>query len=90
MSLVHAGDVPLPLLVEKLTAAPAQFLGLESGTLKSGAPADVTVFDPDAEWVVDAASFASKGKNTPLDGATLRGRVVGTIVGGEVVYESNA
>ena len=88
MSLVHAGDVPLPLLIEKLTNAPAGFLGLESGTLKSGAPADVTVFDPDAEWVVNAAGFASKGKNTPLDGATLRGRVLATIVGGEVKYSS--
>ena len=72
----------------KLTNAPAGFLGLASWTLKSGAPADDTVFDPDAEWVVDAAGFASKGKNTPLDGATLRGRVVGTIVGGEVKYGS--
>ena len=86
MSLVHDGRVALPLLVEKLTAAPASFLGSELGTLKPGAPADVTVIDPDAEWVVDASSFASKGKNTPLDGATLNGRVVATIVAGEVVH----
>ena len=88
MSLVHADDVRLPLLVEKLTAAPAKFLGRELGTLKAGAPADVTIFDPDAEWVVDASSFASKGKNTPLDGATLKGRVVATIVAGEAVYDA--
>lgn len=86
MSLVHDGQVALPLLVEKLTASPAGFLGSELGTLKPGAPADVTVFDPDAEWVVDASDFASKGKNTPLDGATLKGRVVATIVAGEVVH----
>ena len=86
MSLVHAGDITLPLLVEKLTASPARFLGRELGSLKEGSPADITIFDPDAEWVVDAGSFASKGKNTPLDGATLKGRVVATIVGGEVVY----
>ena len=89
MSLVHAGDISLGLLVEKLTAAPARFLGMELGTLRQGAPADVTVFDPDAEWVVDAAGFASKGKNTPLAGVTLKGKVVATIVGGSVVVFGN-
>ena len=93
MSLVHAGKIELPLLVEKLTLAPARFLLASTsrldgklGTLKEGAPADIAIFDPDAEWVVDASQFASKGKNTPLDGVTLKGRVVATIVGGEVVY----
>ena len=86
MSLVHAGTVPLAVIIEKLTSAPAAFLGMNLGTLKEGSPADVTIFDPDAEWVVDADDFTSKGKNTPLDGATLKGRVVATIVGGEVVY----
>ena len=89
MSLVHAGDVPLPMLIEKLTAGPARFLGLDLGTLRAGVAADVTIFDPDAKWVVDAQSFASKGKNTPLDGATLKGKVVATIVGGEVVHEES-
>ena len=88
MSLVHASDIPLRLLIEKLTLAPARLLGRDLGTLKSGAPAEVTIFDPDAEWVVDASSFESKGKNTPLDGATLKGRVVATIVGGEVEYDA--
>ena len=86
MSLVHGGEISLPLLVEKLTAAPARFLGRDLGSLRPGAPADVTVFDPDAEWVVDTTSFASKGKNTPFEGATLKGRVFATILGGEVVY----
>ena len=87
MSLVHADRIELPVLIERLTAAPAGFLGRSDiGTLKRGSVADVTVFDPEAEWVVDASKFASKGKNTPLDGATLRGKVVATIVGGEVVF----
>ena len=89
MSLVHEGKITLPLLVEKLTASPARFLGshgMNLGILKEGAPADITIFDPDAEWVVDASKFASKGKNTPLDGATLKGQVVTTIVNGEVVF----
>jgi dihydroorotase len=89
MSLVHAGGIELPLLIHKMTAAPAHFLGRdELGTLREGAAADVTIIDPDAEWTVDAGSFASKGKNTPLDGATLKGRVVATIVAGDVVYET--
>jgi dihydroorotase len=82
------GRVPLPRLVEALTAAPAKFLGRSDlGTLAKGAAADVVVFDPDAEWTVDARQFVSKGKNTPLDGATLWGRVVATIYGGQAVYE---
>jgi dihydroorotase len=100
MSLVHADRIPLALLVEKLTLAPARFLlasdrhwhrldeGL--GTLKKGAPADVTIFDPEADWVVEADRFVSKGKNTPLDGATLKGRITTTIVGGVVVYQAAA
>lgn len=88
MSLVHSGAIELPLLIEKLTLAPARFLRRNDlGTLKQGAPADITIIDPDAEWVVDTAQFASKGKNTPLQGATLKGRVHATLVGGEVVYQ---
>jgi dihydroorotase len=78
----------LPLLVERLTSAPARFLGMDLGSFRPGAPADVTILDPGAEWVVDASAFVSKGKNTPLDGATLKGRVVATVVGGQVVHES--
>ena len=91
MSLVHGGRISLPLLVEKLTHAPARFLGRpDLGTLTQGAPADVVLLDPNASWTVDAAQFASKGKNTPLDGATLRGKVVATLVGGELRYNALA
>ena len=87
MALVHDGAVPLPVLIEKLTASPARFLGRSDlGTLRAGSPADVTIIDPEAEWVVDPSCFASKGKNTPLAGATLKGRVVATVFGGHVVY----
>ena len=57
------------------------------GTLSAGAPADVVLLDPAREWTVEPRDFASKGKNTPLGGKTLRGQVVATIYGGEVVYE---
>ncbi len=61
-------------------------LGGMLGTLEKGASADVTVFDPDEEWTVDAASFASKGKNTPLVGMRLRGKVAYTIAAGRIAY----
>ena len=89
MGLAHSDAVPLPVLVEKLTASPARFLGRSDlGTLKPGNIADVTIIDPDAEWVVDPSEFLSKGKNTPLVGAILKGRVVTTVYGGQVVYRS--
>ena len=90
MSLVHSGALNLPTLVDRLTAAPARFLGVDLGTLRPGSSADVTLFDPNSEWVVDPASFASKGKNTPLAGATLKGRVAATIAAGKVVHEDQS
>lgn len=89
MSLVHQNDLDITLLIEKLTLGPAKFLGRsDMGTLRAGAPADITIIDTNAEWVVDADSFVSKGKNTPIDGATLKGQVVATIVGGEIRYRT--
>jgi dihydroorotase len=91
-ALVERGDLDLPTLIERLTAGPARVLGkaYESsiGTLKPGASGDVTVLDPAAEWVVNASTFASKGRNTPIDGITLTGKVKKTIVGGRLVHEA--
>ena len=88
MSLVHDGHIGLPLAIEKLTAAPASLLGRSDiGTLRAGSEADVTIFEPDAEWVVDTEAFVSKGKNSPLHGARLRGQVVVTMVGGKIAFE---
>jgi len=89
MGLVHEGQVELTMLISKLTCEPARIIGERCGklgTLAVGAVADVTIFDPEREWVVDTGAFASKGKNTPLAGSLLRGRVMATIVEGEVVY----
>ena len=87
MALVHSGAIDLPLLIEKMTLTPARFLRrTDIGTLKQGAPADITIIDPDTKWVVDTAQFASKGKNTPLQGATLRGKVRATLVVGKVAH----
>jgi len=92
MRLVHDGRLTLAALVERMTVAPARVLGLGRsvpgiGTLAEGAPADVVVLDPEATWVVDPQRFASKGRNTPLAGSELRGRVIATIAGGRVVFE---
>ncbi len=90
MTLVEAGSLDLPALIERLTAGPVRALGLERqvpgiGSLAEGAPGDVVLLDPDAEWTVEPERFASKGRNTPLAGRTLRGRVAATVVGGRVV-----
>jgi len=87
LGLVEAGALTLPTLVAALTHRPASIFHLPGGTLAAGAPADVTIFDPEREWCVDPQQLRSKGKNTPLAGHVLRGQVLFTIVGGEVVFE---
>ena len=90
MQLVHGGTLALPDLVERLTVGPARVLGpsfQKFATLEAGTPADIVLFDPDKEWVVDTKEFQSQGKNTPLDGVTLKGRVVATLVEGRLVFQ---
>jgi dihydroorotase len=77
-------------IVEKMTSAAAGVLGLESGTLQVGARADVTIFDPEAKWVVDKTKLASKSKNTPFDGHELQGVVHATIVDGKLIHRRDA
>jgi dihydroorotase len=90
LALVHRDEIDLATLISRLTAGPAKILGRNDiGTLKAGACGDVTVFDPNAEWVVDPTSFASKGKNTPLAGSTLKGKVMATIYRGEIVHKDD-
>ncbi|HET6765129.1 MAG TPA: hypothetical protein VFH27_15695, partial [Longimicrobiaceae bacterium] len=80
--LVAKGVIDLPTLIERMSCAPARSMGLPGGTLGEGAPADVTLIDPAAEWTVDPAKFMSLSRNTPFAGWKLRGRAVRTIVGG--------
>ncbi len=90
MALVQGGNVSLPHLIAALTWAPARIIhrpGL--GTLKAGASGDVVVLDTNRDWVVDVNLFASKGKNSPLDGARLRGRVMVTVYQGKIVYQDD-
>ncbi len=86
-SLVQDGLISLPLLVERLTAAPARVLRRELGSLRRGWPADLTLLDPNAEWVVDPLHFASLSRNTPLAGVRLRGRVAATLLNGRIVHD---
>jgi dihydroorotase len=87
--LVKPGIIDLPLLVERMSCAPARVFKLPGGTLRRGSMADVTVFDPDAAWTVEAGAFKSKGRNTPYAGQTLQGRTRCTIVGGRVAHVSS-
>jgi dihydroorotase len=90
MQLVHAKRISLPDLIAKFTVNPARLLNLKKGTLSAGADADVTVFDPDAEWVFERAGTASKSANSPFYGWKLKGRAVATIVGGKIVWSEKA
>jgi dihydroorotase len=87
LRLVHSESLSWLGLIKTMSTRPAELLGLPGGTLRSGAPADVIVIDPDVAWVVDPADLKSKCKNTPFDEARLDGRVVRTIVDGRTVYE---
>ncbi|MBI2160539.1 MAG: dihydroorotase [Candidatus Rokubacteria bacterium] len=83
--LVRPGLLPLPTLVARLSHDPARLLNLPGGSLAPGAPADVTILDPERELTVDPAQFRSKSRNTPFGGFALTGGPWLTIVGGTVV-----
>ena len=86
LRLVDDGLLPLTEAIRRLTHGPAGCLGLEAGTLAPGAPADLTVADPQAVWRVTAEEMLSRGRNTPFLGWELTGRAVTTVVGGQVVH----
>jgi dihydroorotase len=86
LRLVEEGVLPLADAIAKLTAGPAQVLGLAKGTLQVGADADVTLIDTQTEYGVDRREFRSKSRNSPFHGWTLKGRAVMTICAGKVVH----
>ncbi len=83
-ALIEPGHLAWPELIRALTIGPARLLNLDAGTLTPGSAADVTLIDPAAEWTIDAGRFRTKSRNTPFHGHKARGRVVATIVAGEV------
>ncbi len=84
--LVEPGRIGWSRLVQAMSTLPAEILGVNRGTLRAGAVADVTLIDPRMTWRVDAKTFLSKSVNTPFHGWTLQGRAVATIVAGRVKY----
>ena len=85
--LVHKHrKIDIVRLIEMYTVEPAKLLKLDAGTLSVGAPADVTLIDPDLEWTVKIDKFESASRNSPFDGWKLKGRAVRTIVGGKTVW----
>jgi dihydroorotase len=89
-ALIEPGRLTWPQLIEKLTINPARVLGIDRGTLKPGAAADVTVLDPAAEWTIDPNQFRSKSRNCPYAGWKVRGRAEVVIVGGVVKFDRAA
>jgi len=87
LRLYHSGDLDLPTLFRALSLNPAKRLGLESGRMAVGAPADLVLFDAGKPFVMDRFTLRSKSKNTPFDGARMQGRVLATYVAGTPVYE---
>lgn len=80
--------VSLLTALARVTSDPAAILGIHSGSLAVGQPADVCIFSPDEPWLVTAATLRSQGKNTPFVGYEMKGRVRTTIVGGQVVFDA--
>jgi dihydroorotase len=87
---VGSGLLSLTDLVNRMSVMPARIFNLQGGTLAPGAPADVVMFDPEAEWIVRPEEFYSKSRNTPFGGRRLRGRAETTIVRGQVVFARRA
>jgi len=84
--LVHTGKISLWHLVSLMSTNPARIINQPYGRLSVGAPADLTIFDPQLEWAYQTATGRSKSRNSPFDGWKLKGAVVATVVGGRVVY----
>jgi dihydroorotase len=84
--LYHPGHVDISQIVKLFAEKPSQILSLGRGTLGAGAPADVTIFDADYEWVYDVTKSPSKSRNSPFHGRKFKGGAVATIVAGKVVW----
>jgi dihydroorotase len=91
LQLVHSRKLTMSAMVDRMTVGPASVLGgsyADLATLEPASPADIVLFDPEQEWTVDTTEFESKGRNTPLDGTVLKGRVLATFAAGNLVYQA--
>jgi dihydroorotase len=87
LSLVHDGTLTLARFVDALTRAPARVVGLDPPQIREGVRADLALLDPHASWTVDPARLSSKSKNTPFAGRKVKGRMLMTVVGGDIAFE---
>ncbi|SDF04625.1 dihydroorotase [Sporomusa acidovorans] len=86
--LYHSGKLSLMEVIEKMSYAPAKILGLASGGLQIGAPADITIIDTEYKWTVDCIKFYTRGKHSPFEGRNLRGKSLITIVNGSIIMQN--
>jgi dihydroorotase len=86
LRLVHSGDVSLMTILRAMTLRPAEILGLDTGRLAVGSPADFIIIDPDFPWVVAEADLRSRSRNTAFEGARMQGAVMQTFVAGAPVF----
>ena len=87
--LVHSKQCDLSQLIKLLTCNPSNLLKLGKGTLSPEVDADITIFDPNEEWVVDPEKFQSRSSNSPWIGKKFRGKVKQTLVSGRIVWDSD-
>nr|WP_231036375.1 dihydroorotase [Pectinatus sottacetonis] len=85
--LYHTGKVDLPLIINKMTAAPAELFGLDKGTLSKNAVADITIIDTEEQWTVDEDKFYTRGTHSPFAGRKLKGKPVMTIINGRIIMQ---
>jgi len=90
LRLVEEKILSLPKAIEKLTSRPAEIFNLDRGTLGVGAIADIVIFDPGAEFVIDVSKFKSRSKNSPFNGWKVKGKVSRTLVAGKTVFSESS
>ena len=88
--LVDENIFSMSKMVEKLTSRPAEIFNLDRGSLGVGDIADIVIFDPNAEYVIDVQKFKSRSKNSPFDGWKVKGKVIRTIVAGKTVFSASS
>lgn len=82
-------DLSIKEIIEKLTINPAKILGIPKGELQVGADADIVIIDPNEQYEIDTKKFSSRSKNSPFNGAKVKGRVIHTIVSGKIVVQNS-